>query len=78
MDVAQSLRMSDFALAKVSVYMFTILPIVFSKMVFYISNVLNLHSNMFCELLEVYTDFIRHAYIYMGVFISDHRKLYSV
>ena len=53
--------MSDFALAKVSV--FSNLPIVFSEMVlcFIFPTSRDLHANTFRELSEVYADLIRHA-----------------
>ena len=53
--------MSDFALAKVSV--FSNLPIVFSEMVlcFVFPTSRDLHANTFRELSEVYADLIRHA-----------------
>ena len=53
--------MSDFALAKVSV--FSNLPIVFSEMVlcFIFPTSRDLHANTFRELTEVYTDLICHA-----------------
>ena len=53
--------MSDFALAKVSV--FSNLPIVYAEMVlcFIFPTSRDLHANTFRELSEVYADLIRHA-----------------
>ena len=53
--------MSDFALAKVSV--FSNLPIVYGEMVlcFIFPTSRDLHANTFRELSEVYADLIRHA-----------------